>query len=635
MRCKTKILTAVLTVALIAATGCSATEEYLSQESAASVSSEAAQTETENSSETANASSAESKTVSATNTAAAAESGDLFTDRDLDPGYDASEAVSVTLADGASKCDSDGVTIDGDTITITKEGVYVLSGTLTNGQIIVDTEQTAKVQLVLNGVTVNCDTSAAVYVKQADKVFLTLAKGTANKLSNKEDFVAIDDNDIDAVIFSKDDLTCNGSGTLEVSATYGHGIVSKDDLKITGGTYQVTAAGHALSANDSVRLKNADLTLTAGKDGIQAENTEDTALGYFYMESGAVRITAEGDGIDASGTAEIKDGTVDITSGGGASNAETKQEQFGKQFRTQQEAVQSDSSAASAKGIKADGGVQISGGTVTLNCADDALHSNTDVTVSGGTITVQTGDDGVHADNTVTIQNGSVKITKSHEGLEGQVIDISGGEISVVADDDGLNASGGSDQSGVSGGMIKDEFAVQQNSVIRISGGKITIDASGDGVDSNGSIEVTGGETYVAGPENSGNGAMDYNGTATITGGTFIATGAGGMEQNFSDGSTQGAMLVSVGGSSGEVTLLDSDGSTIVSFDPGKTYGSVLISAPQVQSGKTYTVQSGGSATSVEMTGTIYGGGSSMGGGGAMNNRAGMGGDFGGRGAMH
>lgn len=138
---------------------------------------------------------------------------DMFTDRDKEVGYDEETAVSVTLADGASSCNNDSVSIADDTITISKEGTYILSGSLSNGQVIIDADENTKIQLVLNNVSINCDTSAAIYVRQADKVFITLASGSENTLSNTSDFVAIDDNNIDAVIFSKDDLTLNGSGS--------------------------------------------------------------------------------------------------------------------------------------------------------------------------------------------------------------------------------------------------------------------------------------------------------------------------------------------------------------------------------------------------------------------------------------
>ena len=298
---------------------------------------------------------------------------DMFSERDLDVGYDESSAVKINLADDsttvtvgddteadASKADeikaddsktdetkdggaetdetkadesetnesetnetetaSSGVSISGNIITITKEGTYVLSGALSEGQIVVDADS-AKVQLVLDNADITCASSAAIYVKNADKTFITLAEGSENILMNTAEYEAIDDNNIDAVIFSKDDLTLNGKGTLTINSEYGHGIVSKDDLKLVGGTCNITAKTHALSGKDSVRIAAGTYNLTSGKDGIHSENADDDEKGFVYIASGDFTIESTGDGIDASYVVQIDDGDFDITAGGGAENA--------------------------------------------------------------------------------------------------------------------------------------------------------------------------------------------------------------------------------------------------------------------------------------------------------------------------
>lgn len=308
---------------------------------------------------------------------------DMFTERDLDVGYDESNAVKINLADdsttvtvgddteadasesdetkadetqadesetdetkdGGAETDetkadesvtdgtkadesvtnetetaSSGVSISGNIITITKEGTYVLSGALSEGQIVVDADS-AKVQLVLDNADITCASSAAIYVKNADKTFITLAEGSENILMNTAEYEAIDDNNIDAVIFSKDDLTLNGKGTLTINSEYGHGIVSKDDLKLVGGTCNITAENHALSGKDSVRIAEGTYNLTSGKDGIHSENADDDEKGFVYIASGDFTIESTGDGIDASYVVQIDDGAFDITAGGGAENA--------------------------------------------------------------------------------------------------------------------------------------------------------------------------------------------------------------------------------------------------------------------------------------------------------------------------
>lgn len=283
---------------------------------------------------------------------------DMFTERDLDVGYDESSAVKINLADDsttvtvgddtetdASKADetkaddsetdetkadesetnetenaASGVYISGNIITVTKEGTYVLSGALSEGQIVVDADS-AKVQLVLDNADITCASSAAIYVKNADKAFITLAEGSENILMNTAEYEAIDDNNIDAVIFSKDDLTLNGKGTLTINSEYGHGIVSKDDLKLVGGTYNITAENHAISGKDSVRIADGTYNLTSGKDGIHSENADDDEKGFVYIASGDFTIESTGDGIDASYVVQIDEGDFDITAGDGAENA--------------------------------------------------------------------------------------------------------------------------------------------------------------------------------------------------------------------------------------------------------------------------------------------------------------------------
>lgn len=536
---------------------------------------------------------------------------DMFTERDLDASYEESSSAKIALADGATKSDSDNVKTDGDAVEITGEGTYIISGTLTNGRIIINAKDSDKIQLVLNGANINCDTGAAIYVKQADKVFITLAPSSENTLSNKREFVAVDDNNIDSVIFSKSDLTLNGSGKLTVNAAYGHGIVSKDDLVLTGGEYSITSEKQALSGKDSIRVADGAYTLNAGKDGLHSENADDTSKGFIYIANGTFDITCDCDGIDASGTVTVKNGSVNITSGGGSENAEKKSEEFFPGGRNQQnqsaEQTTEQSDSVSAKGIKADGNLTIVSGEFSINSADDAIHSNSSITVSGGTYKILTGDDGIHADANLTVTNGTLNIEKSYEGLEGQAINISGGTISIVSNDDGMNAAGGNDESGFGGKMMQDDFSTDENSSITIFGGKITINASGDGIDSNGNFYVKGGEIYVSGPENDGNGALDYSGDAQITGGTIVAVGMSGMAQNFGSSSTQGSILLNVSSRSrGAVTVKDSSGSVIISFTPEKEYNSVVISSPDIKKGETYTVTAAGESQTVEMSDIIY-----------------------------
>lgn len=562
---------------------------------------------------------------------------DMFTDRDMETDYHDEDSVEITLSDAGVAVDSPAVRAEGGIVTITDEGTYVLTGSLSDGQIAVDAGDGDKIWLVLSGASVTCSDSAALYVKQADKVFVTLAEGSQNALATTGEFAAIDDSNIDGAVFSKADLTFNGTGALSVSAVYGHGIVGKDDLVFTGGSYDIAGAGHGIQGKDSVRIAGGSYTIASGKDGVHAENADDAALGFLYVAGGTFQITAGTDGLDAAASLQIEGGDFTITTGGGSQNAST--DAGGNQMpgwgdwgggqmpdrgtgggfapgASQTAAETGETETASAKGLKAAGDLLINAGNFIIDSSDDSLHSNANVYVSGGAFTLTSGDDGIHADTRAVVSGGTLAITKSYEGIEGQSIDIAGGTITITAGDDGLNAAGGNDGSGLGGRPGAGSFTADAASYISISGGSITIDAGGDGVDSNGSLYVSGGETYVSGPTNSANGALDYMSTAEVTGGVFVAAGPTGMAQNFGAGSTQGAMLCSTGAQAGgtPVTLKDAAGAVLVSYTPAKAYETVVISAPGIVAGGSYTLEAGGQTQPISMTSLIYGTGGGMGG---------------------
>ena len=490
----------------------------------------------------------------------------MFSDRDKEIGYDEENSTVIKLSDDSTTCDSDAVQISGNTVTIIDEGTYILSGTLTDGMVIVDAEDTDKVQLVLNGVDITSAESAAIYVREADKVFITTASDSKNTLTNGGTYTAIDDNNIDAAIFSKSDLTLNGAGSLTLTAKAGHGVVSKDDLVLTSGTYQIDAASHGLSGKDSVRIASGSYTIVSGKDGIHAENADDTSLGFVYLADGTFDITSDGDGISAGNWLQADGGVYTVKAGGGSENVQKSdgEWQFGPGQKTESTDT-TEEDTVSMKAIKAAGELILKGGKYSLDSADDTIHSNANVTISDGEFTLASGDDGIHADSATTISGGTVDITESYEGIEGL------------------------------------------------------------------SIDITGGETYVSGPTNDGNSALDYNGTGTVTGGIFIAAGSSGMAENFGDSSTQGVMMVTVDSQAAgsAVSLSDSSGNELVSWTPEKEYNSVIISCPEITTGQEYTLTTGSDTTQITMDSIVYGSGSGMGGnpgnGGAQDNGGGPG----------
>ncbi len=462
-----------------------------------------------------------------------------------------------------------------ESITITESGVYILSGAIADGQVTVDIPKDEMVEIILNGVDIGCSYSAPFYIKTAERVTITLAEDSVNKLANTGKYQLIDENTVDAVLYSKEDLIIRGEGELHIGARIGNGINSSDDLKIKGGTYNIDVGEHALEANDDLEVVGGALTLKCGKDALHSSNADDTSRGNIKVESCSLTITAGADGFDASGEISLTDATVVLNS--------TK------------------------KGFVSVGNMLIESGDYTIDSRDDAIHTNADLTISDGNITLSTDDDGIHADADLTINGGTLTVVESLEGLEAQAVTINDGTISITAKDDGINSAGGNDGSGI--GRGNDRFAVNENCDITINGGSLTIDAGGDGIDSNGNFNVTGGEISVWGPTNKGNSAIDFNGSSSITGGSFIAVGPMGMAQNFGGGSKQCSALVTFGASRmGDIIVKDASGNVIATYSPAKKYSGAVISLPEFKVGESYTFESNGQVQTVKFDSVSVGG---------------------------
>ncbi len=402
--------------------------------------------------------------------------------------------------------------------------------------------------------------------------------------------------------------------------SYHPAATTKDDLVFTSGTYNIAAASHAIDANDSVRIKAAVITADAGKDGIHAENNDDASKGFVYIESGTLKIECEGDGISSGSYMQIEGGTIDILAGGGYENG-TKQSSsgwggFGGGFggggrpggrasgTTSTSATTDTTDSTSMKGLKSGNSMLINGGNITVDSADDAIHSNLSATINEGTFALASGDDGIHAEDTLTVTAGNITITESYEGLEALHIDVRGGDITLKASDDGLNAAGGTDESGTTGGRdgmfggwgggMGGFGGGNSNGSIKVSGGKLYINMSGDGMDANGTLEITGGHITVVGPTSGDTAVLDYDKTGTISGGTFIGSGSSMMAQSLT-GDGQGVIAISVGSQSAEttVTICDKDGNELLSRTPELSYQIFIYSSPEVRSGETYQVTVG------------------------------------------
>ena len=647
-----------------------------------------------------------------------------YDEEDLKDTWEEASAVKIVMDGTSAEIEGEGAKAEDGTVTITSAGTYVVSGTMTDGQLVINAGKEDMVHVVLNGVSITCSNSAAIYGVQSEKLILTLAEGTENVLNDGTEYVyenAADD-EPNAALFSKDDITINGTGSLQVNGNYQDGIRSKDDLMVVSGTISVTAADDGLKGKDSVVIRDAKLTVDAKADGIKSNNSTEEDKGYVVLEGGTYQIISGNDGIQAETILQVTGGTYAITSGGGSANAEVKtgnmefsggsgrggqmpedgqtppqmsddgqkpQKPDGSQTppqmpedgqtppqmpedgqappqmpdntqgnttgesetaavdsasqsvsteddsttqsestadggTTQSESTADDSTtqsestteteSTSMKGLKAGKAVFITGGDYEIDAADDTVHSNGNVTVSGGQLTLTSGDDGIHADAALVVEGGTIDITKSYEGLEGVTIDIKDGTINVVASDDGLNAAGGSDAQdtesfGMQGKMGGD--VLNENAYIRMSGGYLYVDAGGDGIDSNGHFYVEGGTLLVNGPSNDGNGALDYGGDAVITGGIVVAVGSSGMALPFSDSSTQNSVMVYLDEQQNAGTTLnlsDEAGNSILSFTSSKTYQSAVISTPDMKTGSTYKISTGGTVTGEDTDGFVLGG---------------------------
>lgn len=520
---------------------------------------------------------ADSKEKTKTTVATASEINvsEMFTDSDKEVGYDEENSSKIELNKNTATSNSDDVSIDGTTVTIKNEGTYILSGDLENGKIVVDSEKTDKLQIVLNGANISCKGSAPIYVKKADKVFVTLANDTTNTLTSTGEYETSEDN-VDAAIFSKDDLTLNGTGILTVKSESGHGIVSKDDLVVTSGTYSINAASHGLSANDSIRIADGKFNITSGKDGLHSENTDDTKLGYIYVADGEFNITAGYDALDASSAIQADGGTFDVTTGGGSAKATSKRggapegekpsgerpkmpsrdgekptgepptdmqngekptgnppsgrENEEPPAKPDVESSQQNSTSESGNTTNENTSNKSENTNTTENTSTEestnsmkGLKAETNLVLNGGTYNIDSCDDSIHSNKDITITDVTYSIKSGDDAIHAEeTTKITNGNINVTKSYEGIE---GLD--------------------IELKGGKITIVADDDGINAaggnddsgtvepfenkggmneatNGSITISGGTIDI----NASGDGIDANGNLTVTGGTTYVSGS-------------------------------------------------------------------------------------------------------------
>ena len=521
-------------------------------------------------------------------------------DDPIDYVWDTSTVVQVTLNGTSITVDPAVAAISGSKLTITEAGTYNITGSLTNGQIVVNSQEEPSVRLILNGVNITCSNNAPLYIKDSRKTIIDLATGTSNFLTDGSTYSTTDEPT--AALFSNSDLTIFGSGSLSVTGKYKDGISSDDGLLIKSGTISVTAADDGIRGKDCLWIRNGNITVVSAGDGLKSTNTEDASLGYITIDSAVVKITATaGDGIAAAKNLSIGDGSYTITTGGGAGTISTGGGGPGGGGSSGY------SGTISEKGMKGGVSVVITRGTFNINSADDAIHSNGSVTINGGTLALSTGDDGIHAPSAITVNGGSTNITKCYEGIESALITVNSGDVSVASVDDALNATMGS--------------ATESNdgSWLYINGGNITISASsGDGIDSNGSVLIRAGTVIVQGPPSQPEVGFDINGTFNVSGGLVIGSGpnSGNMIEGLSTTTSQYGIKATITSTLAASTLFhiqDASGNELITFKPVRNCYYIVYSSPLLVSGSTYSIYTGGSSTGT-MTNGIYVGGTYSGG---------------------
>lgn len=578
---------------------------------------------------------------------------------------------SITLSpDGSTSTDAS-VRIDGQTVTIIQAGTYQIAGTLDDGALIVESAENAKITLVLGGVNIKNSIGAAIQISTADDVTIELSEGTTNVLQSGEEVdiaTATESEEASGgALQSKADLKIKGKGSLTVLGYLNNGIHCTKDLKIKNGNISVTALGHGIKGKNSVTVSGGTVTVTSGKDGITSDETENEEKGFVTIEDGEIIITSAGDGVSAETTLTVTGDVISIISGGGSANAQQKTDNMRDWWDFDNSA--SDDNSASCKGLKAGKALVISGGSITIDAQDDALHTDGDMTISGGECILSTGDDGAHAALSLTVLDGKITVLTSYEGLEANQITLADGELDITASDDGINANGGSD--GFSGGFgggfggrrsdmnsqsgdmtppdnsnmqtppdgnapsgnpptmpgqdaadsTTTDDTTDKQPVLLITGGKITVNADGDGLDSNGDLRVEGGDITINGPSNGGNGALDIGtengGAGVIAGGTLIALGTSSMTENFGSTSTQCAFLVTMNsfGAGETITITDSQGNVLYTGVTVKSANSVVFSSPDLVVGETYTVTIGSTSATVTQSSTVVGNSNGFGGG--------------------
>jgi len=518
------------------------------------------------------------------------EDDDDYTGNSSDTVFVVFKGSSVTSTNNAKASVSNSI------VTIMSGGTFCLSGTLSGGQVIVNSSEKEDVRLVLKGASITCLNSSAIYIKDAQKVIIVTAAGTSNYLTDGSSYNYDDviNKEPDACIFSKSDLTLYGTGTLNVKGNFKNGISGKDGVIIKSGTISVNSLNNGIRGKDYLLVYDGNITVTSGGDGLKSTNDTDKGAGFIWLKGGTFLLTSATDAVSACTNLIIDYSNMTIKAGGGSGTNATTQGYDG---------------TVSAKGLKASSKIEINDGNISINSADDAINCDTTFVMNGGTLNLSTMDDAVHSPKSLTINGGTINVTKAYEGFEGAFINVNGGKTTLAVTDDAINCSRGS------------ATEYDDGSVVSVTGGTLILNSTGgDCFDSNGSAMMTGGTVVIQGPSSAPEVAIDVNGNFNINGGFLIASGpnSGNMIEGASNSSIQYSVVIKNSSSyfanTSLIHIQDGGNPDLVTFKPVTNASYLVFSSPGLTSGATYSLYTGGTYSVSTNTGGYYSGGNYSGG---------------------
>ena len=439
-----------------------------------------------------------------------------YKNKDLATSYVPGDCTSIVFSDNDVKVVGKETEIskaDGRvTVKIIKKGDYLISGSCSNGQIIVEAGNEKDVRLILNGVNLTCTDSAPIYEKQCDKMVITLADGSENVLSDTSEYIYdnVEKQQPDSVIFAKDDLVINGNGTLKVNSVYMEGIHSTDSVKLISGNINVNSGDNGVRGKEGVIIKGANLAVTSKGDSIRTTYSDNTSLGYVIIEGGNITLNSAKDGIQATGHIQITGGTLNIKTDGGFTQADE------------------DADTKSSKGIKSENNIYITDATLNINTTDDGIKNGGNLILAGGSVSINSEDDALKSDGSIVLTNCDLNVLKSKEGMKGKNVYIGKANVNVISESDGIKASskGDSGDDKVRAGD-EDAFSFDSDIYVAVISGTINIKAGSDCIDSDGNLFIAGGTITIDSPKIAENNGISYDGNAYVTGGSVVATGVG------------------------------------------------------------------------------------------------------------